>query len=323
MADVANPPPEDVKSSEDPPGQERPLDKATNLQFKLKEDHFKQDTVHGDLLAITDERRLRFNEILLNLSKYEFSPPKVSRLRYVIQEQTFHVEASLRHCKVDKNQPTLWYLETIMPGSPEQFGDYFGDSSHRSQWDQRIASYRRKELISDNQQKLTIVNNLTQAVLGGVISPRQFTSVVHSKRLSPDMIEAAGCSIKSAEFPKEKGFVLGHSALFGHRITKIPDQELRNKYEIPQLKVIRDQEDEFFGKDEILPWCKCQCMMQTDIKGWLPKSAVRKAMETGIPETFSICRQYILKDVCAMDFDIRRSSFGETLRRLSTSIRQM
>eukprot|EP01083_Nonionella_stella_P234182 824462_1 len=176
-----------------------------------------------------------------------------------------------------------------MPGKPDNIMKYWGQSQYRLKWDTSISSHTKKELWENKERTsfLHIVNHQTKPAVGGLVSPRQFTTLVRRWNISGGM-ELAAQSIKYKDFPTKKGFVDAFNNLYGQKIIKIDEKELKNKYGVPEIKV----------NNEVLTWCKCEYMIQTDIKGWLPTKVVESAVAGGCINTYDMCRQYILKDVC-------------------------
>merc|ERR1712013_617466 len=115
-------------------------------------------------------------------------------------------------------------------------------------------------------------------ILGGVVSPRQFTSVVQTWELPNGGRELASQGIKHRDFPPKKGFVEGWNQLYGHLVTRIAEKDAP--------KVSCD--------GETMAWSRCRYMMQNDIKGWIPKRVVNQVMCGGQMDTFNLCREYML-----------------------------
>lgn len=151
--------------------------------------------------TICAERRSRFHLILENREKFKFKLSKKVKLQYTLNSQTtFCIETTMTHCKAFKKEPMVWYLETLMPGHPDQFLEHWGSSHHRFKWDGRVKDHEKRELYRNRNCALHLVHNESEPVLGGVISPRQFTSIVKTWRLK-DGLELASGSISHPDFP--------------------------------------------------------------------------------------------------------------------------
>jgi len=203
-----------------------------------------------------------------------------------------------------QKEPMVWYLETLMPGHPDQFLEHWGSSHHRFKWDGRVKDHEKRELYRNRNCALHLVHNESEPVLGGVISPRQFTSIVKTWRLK-DGLELASGSISHPDFPSKKGLVYGVNVLYGHRIRLVDPQELKQVYGVPDILVPDNGNQENLRP---MQWVKCQYVLQTDIKGWLPKKVVDGAICGGSMDTFDMCRNYILKDVCGFNTKVKKVS---------------
>lgn len=257
-----------------------------------------RDPSNEKFFEIADERRERLHQLLLNTDNYAYSAPKVSQVRYEISGQTFCCTISIQKCKPIKKEPAIWLVKTVMPGDPQQLQLYLGDWDHRSKWDKRVAAYSEEGLyIGDNGDMLTITNLLTKKYLGGAISPRQITNLVHSKRATANTIEVAACSIQHPAFASQKGFVTANSKIYGLRLTGIESSELKRKYNIPPLTV---------RSGDAVKWCAVECVIQSDLKGRLPKKIVEKATSGATAETFEDCRLYVLRQVMGLDVKLRK-----------------
>jgi len=255
--------------------------------------------------TLTEERRSRFHLILQNRDKLKFKLSRRVKLQYTLNGQTrFCIESTMLHCKPFKKEPTVWYLETLMPGQPEDVLDHWGSSHHRFKWDKRVKHHEKRPLFRDQNCALHLVYNQSEPVLGGAISPRQFTSIVKTWKLA-DGLELASKSISHPDFPSKKGLVDGVNVLYGHRIRTVHPQELKDVYKIPQILVTNGNDENV----QAMPWVKCQYVLQTDIKGWVPKKVVDGAISGGSMDTFDLCRNYILKEICGFQTAVKRVGF--------------
>lgn len=246
--------------------------------------------------VITDERRKRFHELMDSQDQYKFSKPQISRVGYEIDDEKFQCTFTIKKCKTIKGEPTLWFMETIMPSDPSHFREYFGDLEHRLNWDKTINQFDTKVLFQiANGDMMGITNALSDKYMGGAISPRQFTSVVHSKTIDKKTIESVSCTIDHEAFPVKKGYVKAWSTLYGFRMTEIESDELKEKYKIPELKC-KDG-------DVAIKWCKCESMWQATIGGNVPTMVIDKGTMKATNDIFKACRQYVLQNV--MGFDVK------------------
>lgn len=262
-----------------------------------------QESIVGKYRAIVAERRERFRNLLENKDKHEYDEPRRSAIRYEIQGKTVTVPAVIRRCTKIKDEPTIFYIKTLMPEKPEKVQMIMSQwDEHRSKWDKRIASQVFKRLSYDEKtkEKLSIVDAVTQPYFGGIVSPRQFTSAVHIKWVDSKTLEIVSCSVKCPDFPTKKGHVLGQSILFGHRITEMGETQLQGKYEIPQINVV----DPIDGVSRPLKWSKCDGMIQTYINGNIPSTIYDKVVPRAVTETYEIARKYLMRDVMGLNFKI-------------------
>eukprot|EP01084_Bolivina_argentea_P090873 163657_1 len=222
------------------------------------------------------------------MDQLNFQLSKSNIFQFTINDnQTFSIETRVTYSKPFKNEPTVWYLETLMPGSPSTFLQYWCGSEYRLKWDTQISSHKRIILHEDKDSSLSVLNTQTRPAVGGLISPRQFTDCIHAMAIDNGGLELASQSVEDEEFPPKKGFVNAWNYLYGQRITKVPEKEVNAKYGIPTLKV----------NEERLEWCKCQYMMQTDIKGWLPTNIVELGISGGILQHLK-CVENICYNMC-------------------------
>jgi len=252
-------------------------------------------------LKMGDERRARFHLILEHRSKFKLA--KRVKYQYTVNGQTFVIEAAMTRSKCFKKEPMVWYMETLMPafqGDPVQFIDHWGSSHHRFKWDKRVKYHEKRELFRNETGGLYLVNSQSEPALGGVISPRQFTSITRTWKLQ-NGLELASGGVKHPDFPPRKGLVDGHAVLYGLRIRLVDPRELRERYGIPTVPLPNG------GENEILRFVRCEYVLQTDIKGWLPKKVVDQAICGGSMETFEMCRNYIMRDICGLKVKVKKA----------------
>lgn len=276
--------PMDVSSSSQSDPSKGILIKERQLTILSDELYLKQKC-----MAIVTERHQRFNNLLVNKDQYRYSAPKRFEIKCKLRGVEFAIPLSIRRCKEVKGEPTIWFIKTLLPGFPSTVQQVVGEWEHRSKWDKKTARQSVKELFRDDTEKLTITNTLTNKTFGGILSPRQFTNVVHSKWTDADTLEVVASSVKHESFPKEKKHVVGQTVMCGHRITKLSEQKLRTKYGIPKISMSGDQ--------GVLEWSKCDCMFQTHLKGPIPKGLIEKGVPGAIMETLGCARNYIFRDV--------------------------
>jgi len=229
----------------------------------------------------------------------------------------FDIETRVFYSKAFKKEPTMWYLETVMPGLPMTFYAHWLESEQRLKWDPQISAHRKVRLYKDEQTILEVINNLTNPAVGGLISPRQFTVISQLWKLGNHGFEDAMQSVNHPAFPPKKGHVDAYNALSAERVTVIDEKELKEKYAIPELKVKRNvavnqdddaKNDGYEQEGEVLKWCKIQTVLQTDIKGWLPTAVVETGISGGWSASFDQCREYMLKKVFGLNVKIETVS---------------
>eukprot|EP01084_Bolivina_argentea_P128293 226797_1 len=280
---------------------------ASHTDNDIKEDNTNPDIDEQTLsmyFNISSERRTRFQLILSKMDELQFKLSKSTNLQFIINNNDkFTIKTSITQSKAFKNEPTVWYLETIMPGTPEMFLKYWGESECRLKWDTKISSHKTIHVHKNEQSMLYIVNTQTLPAVGGLISPRNFTELLRCWKINEENViglEKASKSIKYKDYPSKKGFVDAHNTLTGQRITLINDKQLKEMYDIPPIKMKSDNEN------EILKWCRVQAVLQTDLKGWLPTSVVELGISDGLIASYALCRLYMLKSVFGLDVNVSK-----------------
>ena len=70
-------------------------------------------------------------------------------------------------------------------------------------------------------------------------------------------------------------------AMMDLQFVKLADTTLLEHYGIPRIAVRNED-----GNEDVLKWSKCDCIMQSDLKGLSPKTIVQRGTAGATSETF-------------------------------------
>lgn len=201
-----------------------------------------------------------------------------------------------------KKNPSIWYIETICPGSPAIVSESFLDASYRKQWDPQVASLRQIQM-GDEFPNICIYHSTSNALGGGLVSGREFVSLctMHeftNKATGCQSIQSVSKSVQREDIPEQKGLVRANVVLGGTLFEGLSDKEME-EMQLPKLMVSVNGEDnanaENTGNTKECEWTRVRSLLQLDLGGWIPFSAINSSMAKARDGSMRDLRNFVIQ----------------------------
>ena len=218
-------------------------------------------------------------------------------LKFKIQGNEFKIQQTVSHSKKDKESkdPMIWCTETLCPGSPRFVCDSLMSTKHRMAWDATLAAHRQI-FIDEAFPDIFILHSSAKAAVGGLISSRDFVDLITVQEFKNEAtgyqsLQITSKSIEREDIPEQKGSIRGVIVICGVLIERLSEEEIE-KMELPNLMVPANG-DENADKVEC-EWTRMKYIIQADLKGWLPQTAINAGMSQSNNDLMNNLRNYII-----------------------------
>ena len=240
-------------------------------------------------IKIGEQCKADLDELYTKISTFKLSSNNA--MEFDCQGNKFKINTLVSYSnnlQKNKSDPTIWYTQTVFPGSPQCVYQTWTFSENRLKWDSFISSSKRI-LIDDKNENVFIINSETKAAAGGMISPRDFVDLLNIYKLDDEdknyeALQIASKSIKYEPIAEKKGFVRGECVLSGVLFEKLRDDEIE-ELGLPELKD---------GDGNVVVWTRVRYLLQSNIKGWIPSSVINTAMSSTNIGMMKDLRNYLI-----------------------------
>lgn len=247
---------------------------------------------HEQTAEVTKE----FNRLLTATDQFKLSSDIY--FEYEIQDKSFKIRQMVSYSidTKNKNDPRIWYVDTVCPGSARMINESFTDPSCRKQWDSDFASLQRFK-IDEASPNIYIQQTFSKAAAGGLVSGREFvdlasTHEVENKETGCVSILSSSTSIQRDDMPKQKGFVRANIMIGGFLFETLSNDEIE-EMELPKLLVTVNEESE--EKTKECRWTRIRYLLQLDVGGWLPTSVINAALSNSNNALMRDLRNFVIE----------------------------
>ena len=257
----------------------------------------KMQQYHLQSVKITKE----FDHLLTTTDQFKVSLDK--DFEFKLQNKSFKIHQTVS-CSSDtkkKNDPKIWYVETVCPGTPRIIHESFSPEL-RKQWDANFSS-ARKIGIDDAFPSIFIQLTSAKGIAGGLISPRDFLDLasvreIDNKETGYQSIQTTSKSIKTEDVPEQKGFVRANVVIGGLRFETLSSEEIE-EMDLPKLMVAVNEDGDVEEQNKENPkecqWTRIQYLLQLDLGGWLPKKLINSVMSDSNSAMISDLRNFVIE----------------------------
>lgn len=257
-----------AKNQKEEPMQESSTNSQVK-QYRLDLTELKKELDH--LLTITDE----------------FKVSSDTNLELKVQGKSLKIRQIVSHWTdaKKKNDPMIWYVESVCPGSPKMLSETMWDSKYRMEWDPKL-SFLRNIQIDEESPKLVALHSRSKPTAGGLVSAREFVSIsaIHeftNQVTGCESIQSVTKSIEREDIPKQSGVVRVNVLLGGTLFEKLSDQQIE-ELKLPELMVAVDEDDSAEKEDQQnaakCEWTRIGSFLQLDLGGWIPTSVINAVL---------------------------------------------
>ncbi|EGD80382.1 hypothetical protein PTSG_10634 [Salpingoeca rosetta] len=161
-------------------------------------------------------------------------------------------------------------LTTVVDIPPSEATRLLNDYEVRKTWEDTLTKESRSDVVvlERDNQTVQVIRTLSNAALGGLISPREFIDLAWTEVQDDGSILHFAQSIDHPDFPHTKGFVRGVNFPCGMLYEPVPASN--------------DDDDDNGGDGEgdKHTRTKLTYIIHSDVGGWLPASLVFKGTTT-------------------------------------------
>lgn len=256
------------------------------IQKGVDSNTYQQETLQK-YLEIVSRCRNELDALYKTTNDFKLSQKTDAILR--IHDKEFKISTSVSYSSITKNKsdPRIWYLETLCPGNPTAICETIRDCKNRLKWDLNVSCSKKIPIDHDaNDTNLQIAYTATKPAAGGIISPRDFVDLsdiypINDAKTGYEATQLVGVSVECDEVPEKKGFVRGNTLISGFLMEKLSTKELKERYNICESQC---------------EWSRMKYIVQSDIKGWIPKSVLNAAFASSICEYVNNLRNYVINN---------------------------
>ena len=250
--------------------------KDKNSDDEEQESQMSPELKHYHMMGI--EIRKEVDRLLTTTDQFKVSSE--TYFEFEIQLKSFRIRQVVSYSSdtKNKNDPLIWYVDTVCPGSPQMVYECFMPK-YREEWDLSISSFRK--IHSDEAfPNISIFHKCLKGGGGGLISPRDFVDllVTHeftNKETGYRSVQTAQKSVESLFRPEQKGFVRGNVMMGSLLCERLSDEKME-EMGLPRLLVAVNGDShskvENKEKTKICEWTRVRYVIQMDLKGWIPAS---------------------------------------------------
>ena len=259
-------------------------------ELQMTDQQIKQ--YHAQSAELTKE----FKRLLNTTDQFKVSSD--TYFEFEIQGKSFEIRQMVSYSNdiKNKNDPRIWYVDTVCPGSARMINESFSDPSCRKQWDSDFASLQRFK-IDEASPNIYIQQTFSKAAAGGLVSGREFldlasTHEVENKETGCVSILSSSTSIQREDIPKQKGYVRANIMIGGFLFETLSNDEIE-EMELPKLMVNVDEESK--EKTKECGWTRIRYILQLDIGGWLPTSVINAALSNSNNALMRDLRNFVIE----------------------------
>ncbi|XP_062828620.1 stAR-related lipid transfer protein 6 isoform X1 [Anolis carolinensis] len=121
----------------------------------------------------------------------------------------------------------LYRAEALVETPPDKLFPFLYLPEHRSKWDKAVQSYRNVETIDKDT---FIIHVITHSYGFGMVSPRDFVSVVHIKKYDGDLMTSNSVGVNHPSCPSCPKYVRGNNYPSGYACSPFPGNPQHTKF---------------------------------------------------------------------------------------------
>nr|XP_060617256.1 stAR-related lipid transfer protein 6 [Anolis sagrei ordinatus] len=154
----------------------------------------------------------------------------------------------------------LYRAEALVETPPAKLFPFLYLPEHRSKWDKAVQSYKCVETIDEDN---FIIHVITHSYGFGLVSPRDFISLVHIKKYDGDLLTTNSVSINHPDYPACPKYTRGSNYPSGYACSPYPGNPDHTKF---------------------------VAILQVDLGGLLMPSLINTVMPTNLINFITDCR---------------------------------
>ena len=225
-------------------------------------------------------------------------------MEFKIQGKAFKIRQRVSYSSDAKNKddPHIWFVDTMSPGSPKMLHESLMDPAYRMQWESHLSSFRVIQ-IDEEHPNIHLVHSSGRPSAKGLISPRDFVDLqsIHKfedKATGRKSVMTVLKSVERQDIPEQKGFVRGNVMIRGLLFETLTKEEIQKK-KLPKLMVAA-KEDKNQGKEPTenmkeFQWTRIRYILQLDLGGRIPKWVTKTVMSASTKGLINDLRDFVME----------------------------